>query len=100
MVLEQQPFDAQGLLPKSHCPSQVGESDRIRPIADEDLDHAIDEVRLHQGRKLNEIVGRPLMEHQRLVLQDWEAHAAWVEAGALVFECGSPRACVGSCSWR
>ena len=48
--------------------------EQLVAIADEDLDHAIEEVRLHQGRKLNQVVGRPLMEHQRLVLEDWEAH--------------------------
>ncbi|SDQ03737.1 DEAD/DEAH box helicase family protein [Arthrobacter crystallopoietes] len=47
--------------------------EQLVAIADDDLDHAIDEVRLHQGRKLNQVVGRPLMEHQRLVLEDWEA---------------------------
>ncbi|MGO4359325.1 DEAD/DEAH box helicase family protein [Terrabacter sp. RAF57] len=47
--------------------------EQLVTIADEDLDHAIDDVRLHQGRRLNEVVGRPLMEHQRLVLEDWEA---------------------------
>lgn len=48
--------------------------EQLVAIADEDLDHALDEVRLHHGSKLNQVVGRPLMEHQRLVLQDWEAH--------------------------
>lgn len=48
--------------------------EQLLAIADDDLDHAIDEVRLHQGRKLNQVVGRPLMEHQRLVLDDWKAH--------------------------
>ena len=42
-------------------------------IADDDLDHAFDEVRLHQGRQLDRTTGRTLMEHQRLVLEDWEA---------------------------
>lgn len=42
-------------------------------IADDDLDHAFDEVRLNLGRNLDRTTGRPLMEHQRLVLEDWEA---------------------------
>ncbi|MCC6497157.1 MAG: DEAD/DEAH box helicase family protein [Propionibacteriaceae bacterium] len=49
-------------------------NEQLLAISDDDLDHAIDEVRLHQGRKLNQVTGRPLMEHQRLVLEDWEAH--------------------------
>lgn len=48
--------------------------EQLVAIADDDLDHAIEEVRLHQGRKLNQVIGRPLMEHQRLVLAEWEAN--------------------------
>lgn len=48
--------------------------EQLVDIADADLDHALEEVRLHQGRKLDRTKGRPLMEHQRLVLEDWEAH--------------------------
>ncbi|WP_146072548.1 DEAD/DEAH box helicase family protein [Arthrobacter sp. 4R501] len=49
--------------------------EQLEAVADEDLDHALDEVRLHQGRRLTQVVGRPLMEHQRLVLDDWEAQS-------------------------
>lgn len=48
--------------------------DQLLAIAHDDLDHALDEVRLSQGRNLDQVVGRVLMEHQRLVLEDWEAH--------------------------
>lgn len=48
--------------------------EHLAAIADDDLDHAFEEIRLHQGRKLDQAAGRPLMEHQRLVLQDWEKH--------------------------
>lgn len=43
-------------------------------IADQDLDHAFERIRLHQGRALDRAVGRTLMDHQRMVLEDWEAH--------------------------
>jgi superfamily II DNA or RNA helicase len=48
--------------------------EQLVAIADKDLDHAIDEVRFHEARKLRHKTERPLMEHQRLVLEDWEAH--------------------------
>lgn len=47
--------------------------DQLVEIADHDLDRAFEEVRLSQGRKLGGVAGRPLLEHQRLVLDDWEA---------------------------
>ncbi|MHC5559293.1 DEAD/DEAH box helicase family protein [Kocuria sp. U4B] len=46
--------------------------DQLIAIAHEDLDRAFEQVRFHQGRKLNQVAERPLMEHQRLVLEDWE----------------------------
>jgi superfamily II DNA or RNA helicase len=48
--------------------------EQLVAIADDDLDHAFEEVRLHHGRRLDLVSGRPLMEHQELVLEDWEAH--------------------------
>jgi superfamily II DNA or RNA helicase len=47
--------------------------EQLVEIADNDLDHAIDEVRTYLGRMQRQATGRPLMEHQRLVLEDWEA---------------------------
>lgn len=46
--------------------------EQLRSIAEEDLDHAIDQVRVQKGRALDQVAGRTLMEHQRLVLEDWE----------------------------
>jgi len=47
--------------------------EQLVAIADEDLDHAFEEVRFHEARRLRQTSERPLMEHQRLVLEDWEA---------------------------
>jgi superfamily II DNA or RNA helicase len=47
--------------------------DQLIAIADDDLDVASERVRLLGGRELDRVVGRPLMEHQQLVLQDWDA---------------------------
>ncbi|MEV4383425.1 DEAD/DEAH box helicase family protein [Streptosporangium sp. NPDC049644] len=44
------------------------------PLADDDLDHAIEEVRSYLGRKLSQKLGRTLMDHQRLALEDWASH--------------------------
>ena len=46
--------------------------DQLVAIAHDDLDYAVEQVRVEHGRQLDQAVGRPLMEHQRLVLQDWE----------------------------
>ena len=43
-------------------------------IAHDDIDHAIEDVRSHQARQRAHLTERPLMEHQRLVLEDWAAH--------------------------
>ncbi len=48
--------------------------DQLVAIADHDLDQAIDAVRSHQLGRRAQATGRPLMEHQRLVLEDWEAN--------------------------
>ena len=48
--------------------------EQLVAIADNDLDHAIEEVRAHQARLRREQTGRPLMEHQQLVLEDWAAN--------------------------
>lgn len=42
-------------------------------IAEDDLDFAIEQVRVQQGRLLDQRPARTLMEHQELVLEDWEA---------------------------
>jgi superfamily II DNA or RNA helicase len=47
--------------------------DQLVSIAEDDLDHALEQVRVQQGHKLDQKVGRTLMEHQQLVLDDWEA---------------------------
>lgn len=48
--------------------------EQLRNIAEDDLDQAIDQVRVQQGRALDQRAGRrTLMEHQRLVLEDWQA---------------------------
>ncbi|MBV9383333.1 MAG: DEAD/DEAH box helicase family protein [Streptosporangiaceae bacterium] len=47
--------------------------DQLAAIADDDLDHAIQAVRSHQLRSRTRTARRPLMEHQHLVLADWEA---------------------------
>ena len=48
--------------------------DQLAAIAEDDLDHAIEAVRSHHRHGRAHITGRPLMEHQRLVLEDWEAN--------------------------
>ncbi len=48
--------------------------EQLVAIADDDLDHAIEEVRAHQARLRRQQTGRPLMEHQQLVLEDWAAN--------------------------
>lgn len=48
--------------------------DQLISIADDDLDHAIEQVRVHEARQRQQETARPLMEHQRLVLEDWEAN--------------------------
>jgi superfamily II DNA or RNA helicase len=48
--------------------------DQLAAIAEDDLDHAIDAVRSHHRYGGSPLIGRPLMEHQRLVLEDWEAN--------------------------
>ncbi len=48
--------------------------DQIVSIADEDMDCALEEVRYHESRRIRQAANRPLMEHQRLVLVDWEEH--------------------------
>lgn len=48
--------------------------EQLIAVADDDLDHAIERVRaLTSGRQAG-AKGRPLMDHQRLVLDDWKAH--------------------------
>ncbi|WFE62418.1 DEAD/DEAH box helicase family protein [Micromonospora sp. WMMD714] len=47
--------------------------EQLVAIADEDLDHAINVVRSRPLGSRAQPTGRPLMEHQRLVLEDWEA---------------------------
>ncbi|WP_159451075.1 DEAD/DEAH box helicase family protein [Micromonospora cremea] len=47
--------------------------EQLVAIADDDLDHAINAVRSHQLSRRAQPTGRPLMDHQRLVLEDWEA---------------------------
>jgi superfamily II DNA or RNA helicase len=47
--------------------------DELVKIADDDLDEAVERVRVQAGRRLDQTTGRTLMEHQRLVLEDWEA---------------------------
>jgi superfamily II DNA or RNA helicase len=46
--------------------------DQLAAVADDDLDHAIQAVRSHRRRGRVQSTWRPLMEHQRLVLEDWE----------------------------
>lgn len=48
--------------------------EQLVAIADDDVDHAIEEVRAHEARERGQQTGRPLMEHQRLVLEDWAAN--------------------------
>ena len=49
--------------------------DQLSSVAADDLDHAIDQVREYEARlRSRPASSRPLMDHQRLVLQDWEAH--------------------------
>jgi len=47
--------------------------EQLVAIADDDLEHAIGAVRSLQLGRRAQPTGRPLMEHQRLVLEDWEA---------------------------
>ena len=47
--------------------------EQLVAIAEDDLDHAFEQVRVQQGRTLDQATSRTLMEHQQLVLQDWEA---------------------------
>jgi superfamily II DNA or RNA helicase len=47
--------------------------DQLAAIADDDLDHAIQAVRSHKLPGRAQTARRQLMEHQRLVLKDWEA---------------------------
>jgi superfamily II DNA or RNA helicase len=49
--------------------------DQLAAIADDDLDHAIDAVRSHHRHGGAQTMRRTLMEHQRLVLEDWETNA-------------------------
>ncbi|MGX1769503.1 DEAD/DEAH box helicase family protein [Dietzia sp. NPDC055343] len=46
--------------------------DQLLAIADEDVDRVIDEVRLGELRRATSSTVRPLMDHQRQVLEDWE----------------------------
>lgn len=48
--------------------------DQLVSIAEDDLDYAYEQVRVQQGRELDKATTRTLMEHQTLVLADWEAH--------------------------
>lgn len=48
--------------------------EQLVSIADDNLDAAFEQVRLHQGRTLDKAPVRTLMEHQVLVLEDWEAN--------------------------
>ena len=48
--------------------------DQLVAIADDDLDHAIQAVRVHLRRGRAQTTRRTLMEHQPLVLEDWAAH--------------------------
>lgn len=48
--------------------------EQLVAIADEDLDHALEEVRFHEALRPATASNRPLMDHQRLVLEDWKAH--------------------------
>jgi superfamily II DNA or RNA helicase len=48
--------------------------EQLLAIADDDVDHAIEAARLlPSGRHRSATGGRPLMDHQRAVLEDWEA---------------------------
>lgn len=47
--------------------------EQLVAIAEEDLDYAIELVRIHRGSALDEATSRKLMEHQSLVLEDWKA---------------------------
>lgn len=47
--------------------------EQLIAIADEDLDNAFSDVRFRESRRPSQTTARPLMEHQRLVLEDWEA---------------------------
>jgi len=50
-------------------------TEQLKTIAEDDLDYAIEAVRTHESCERNRrAAGRPLMEHQRLVLDDWETH--------------------------
>jgi superfamily II DNA or RNA helicase len=48
--------------------------DQLLAIAANDVDDAIEAVRTHHLRRRAQVTGRPLMEHQRLVLEAWEAN--------------------------
>jgi superfamily II DNA or RNA helicase len=47
---------------------------QLREIADSDLDEAVANVRSFHGLERGRRTSRALMEHQSLVLEDWEAH--------------------------
>ncbi|MEK6342918.1 MAG: DEAD/DEAH box helicase family protein [Curtobacterium sp.] len=47
--------------------------EQLASIAEEDLDTAYEQVRVQQGRKLDQTTVRTLMEHQSLVLNEWES---------------------------
>lgn len=47
--------------------------EQLVSIAEDDLDTAYEQVRVQQGRKLDQATARTLMEHQALVLEDWES---------------------------
>lgn len=56
------------------APLQQVTRDQLIAIADDDLDDSIEAVRsLHLGRP-PPVTGRSLMDHQRLVLESWEAN--------------------------
>lgn len=48
--------------------------EQLASIAEGDVDHAFEQVRFHESRRLHQATERPLMEHQRLVVEDWENH--------------------------
>lgn len=66
--------------------------EQLISIADADLDHAFEEVRFEGAGRLREGTDRPLMNHQRLVLEDWEARD---HRGIVNFATGAGKTLVG-----